>query len=95
MFDHNVLVAAGLKPRHVSRIVGVSRVTASNWLRGIAKPHKLLEEKANALHDAAATGIENGELPVSATLPPEEVSVRTVAVIMRLLKSLEESETNS
>lgn len=95
MFDHNTLVEAGLKPRHVSRLVGVSRVTASNWLRGVARPHKLIQDKANLLQQAVELGVESGELPVSTSLGPEETSVKTVSVVRRNIKIIEEDQNKN
>jgi transcriptional regulator with XRE-family HTH domain len=95
MFDHNLFTQAGLKPRHVSRLVGVSRVTASNWLRGVAKPHKLIEDKTQLLQSAIKTALDDGDLPVSDRLSAEEASVKTVAIVKRHVKQIEEEQNPS
>ena len=95
MFDHNLFTQAGLKPRHVSRLVGVSRVTASNWLRVVAKPHKLIEDKTQLLQSAIKTALDDGDLPVSDKLSAEEASVKTVAIVKRHVKQIEEEQNPS
>lgn len=87
MYNFENVVTAGIKPRHVTRLVGVSRVTASNWLRGVTQPHHFVGPKAQALIDAVDSAIEAGELPVPHQLPPDEQSVRTVSVVRKYMES--------
>lgn len=92
------LNAAGVKPRHISRLMGVSRVTASNWVRGVTQPHSLVEAKAGVMKAAISLALEDGKLPVSDKLPPDERSVRTVSTVkkyMDRIKTLDaDPETN-
>lgn len=90
MFDNSVLQEAGLKPRHIHRLVGVSRVTASNWLRGKTQPHHLAMDKATQLLDAVKAAMSDGRLPVSDKLSIEERSVRTVAIVKKYMETVEE-----
>lgn len=60
---------AKLGARHIARLVGVSRVTASLWLNGHCKPHVLLQEKVNLLAVKVADALASGKLPI-----PEGVS---------------------
>lgn len=83
-----VMKTAGVKPRHIHRLVGVSRVTASNWIRGTTKPHSLVSHKAKVLYDAVALATEDGLLPVSDMLTAEEQSVKTMSVIKRYMDRL-------
>lgn len=60
---------ARLESRHVAKLIGVSRVTASLWLNGHSKPHVLLHEKVNLFADAVSKATDAGKLPI-----PEGVS---------------------
>ncbi len=55
---------AGLGARHIAKLVGVSRVTASLWLNGHCKPHVLLQEKVNLLAESIAGALASGKLPI-------------------------------
>jgi len=92
MFNNKLLVDAGLKPRHLARILNVSRVTASNWLRGKSQPHSLLADKAILLVNAVEAAVEAEELPVSKNLPTDEASVKTVSVTTRYMAMMENAE---
>lgn len=86
--DPDVLVAAGVKPRHIVRVLEVSRVTASNWLNGLARPSPGLTEKATRLMRAVAQATEDGQLPVPATLPSDERNVATLAILRRYYRDM-------
>lgn len=60
---------AGLRPKHLAPILGVSRVTASIWLNGHGEPHVLLKKKVDALAALVSKAIEARKLPI-----PEDVS---------------------
>lgn len=92
MFDPVKLRDAGLKPRHVAHLLGVSRVTASNWLRGVTAPHRLIQDRTEALAKAVQQAVDDKKLPVSDKLLPEERSVRTVALVRRYMDALERDE---
>lgn len=81
MLNFETAVEAGLKPRHVTRLLNVSRVTASNWLRGVTQPHPFIQEKAQELLDAVSAALEDGALPVPHQMPPDEKSVKTLSIV--------------
>ena len=85
MYDFELLREAGIKPRHIHRLIGVSRVTASNWLRGVTQPHALVKKKADLLVASVVAAMEDGKLPVPDSLPADEKSVRTVATVKRYM----------
>lgn len=60
---------AKLASRHIAKLLGVSRVTASLWLNGHTSPHVLLQEKVMQLADAVSKATQQGKLPM-----PEGVS---------------------
>lgn len=95
MFDNVLLKEAGLQPRHIHRLIGVSRVTASNWLRGQTKPHHLVKSRAELLFSAVERAVADGRLPVSSQLPPDEKSVRTVAIVKKYMDTVNEAEDTS
>lgn len=84
-FDGAILKSAGVQPRHVHRLIGVSRVTASNWLRGQTKPHALVRDKAELLMSAVSSALNDERLPISDSLPPDERSFKTAAIIKRYM----------
>jgi len=92
MFDYELVREAGVKPRHISRILSISRVTASNWLRGVTKPHHLVKAQAAQLSQAVKLATEAEELPVSDQIPPEERSVKTVSIVKRYLMEIDADE---
>ena len=91
MFDYELVKSAGLKPRHIHRLLNVSRVTASNWLRGATQPHHFMREKTDMLMAAVQAAVKDEKLPVPDSLPPDERSVRTVAVVKRYMTILQET----
>lgn len=56
---------AGLGPAELSKLLRVSRVTASLWLNGRHRPHHLLEERVDLLLRAVEDALAAGELPLS------------------------------
>ena len=54
---------AGLRPKHLAAVLGVSRVTASIWLNGHGKPHVLLLDKVSDLAERVSHSMSVGELP--------------------------------
>lgn len=55
---------ARLASRHIARLLGVSRVTASLWLNGHSNPHVLLHEKVMQLAEAVSKMTDEGKLPI-------------------------------
>lgn len=60
---------AGLRPKHLAPILGISRVTASIWLNGHGDPHVLLRKKVDTLAALVMKALDAGKLPI-----PEDVS---------------------
>lgn len=61
----------GLTPQHVADYVKVTRITASGWFNGHAKPHKILEDRMKSFFSALESAISCGALP-----PPADVGQR-------------------
>jgi hypothetical protein len=79
---------AGIKPRHVTRIIPVSRVTASNWLRGVSTPRQVtFRAIVDSLMQAARDAVDAKELPVPSDMPADEKSVRTLATLKRRMRA--------
>lgn len=57
----------GVAPKHLSKLLGINRVTASNWINGHAAPHPMLDKKAAAVLKAIEAAAEAKELP-----PPKD-----------------------
>lgn len=77
---------AGLTPTDFSRLLGISRVTASLWFNDRAKPHHLLANKLKKLLDAIRAAVEAGDLPSPEGLTREERSAHITKVMSRHLK---------
>jgi hypothetical protein len=91
VFNSETLREAGLQPRHIHRLIGVSRVTASNWLRGKTSPHHLVKDRADGLMAAVQNAVDDGRLPVPSNLPPDERSVRTVAIVKKYMDAVNDA----
>lgn len=65
----HALKKAGFRVTEVSKLMKVSRPTASNWYRGAHGPHVLVQRKLDKLVDATEKALEAGELPI----PPNVV----------------------
>ena len=86
MLDRKTLLDAGVMPRHITRVIGVSRVTASKWLNGKAQPDPLREPLVEKFTNAVRQAMKDNVLPVSKMLPYSEREVRTIAAIMERMK---------
>jgi predicted transcriptional regulator len=76
------LIDAGLKPRHVARLLHVSRGTVSHWLNGRNPPNRWITEGVQALAATVAKLVEDGKLPVRAgQLTPSEVDAKTYFLV--------------
>ena len=93
-WDPETLRRAGLEPRHIARVVGIHPVTASNWLCGNRRPHRLMGAEAARLMRAVSTALADQTLPIERheTMPPDEWSVRTFATLKRYYRAAQESE---
>jgi hypothetical protein len=63
--------AAGLTPQHVADFVRVTRITASSWFNGHAKPHSILADRIESFMEAVARATKAGTLP-----PPVDITAR-------------------
>lgn len=78
---------AGVETRHVARMVGVHKVTASVWMCGHKKPGKLRAPKAARLMTAIEAALADKALPIpKENYPPDEWSVRVVATLQRYMR---------
>lgn len=82
------LIAAGIKPRHIQNVMQISRVTASNWLRGTSHPHHLLTERYEEFCGAVQAAVDAGELPVATEFSTMEADMRVVSVLKKHLRDL-------
>jgi transcriptional regulator with XRE-family HTH domain len=57
----------GVTPKHLARLLGINRVTASNWVNGHSSPHPILHKKASKLLLAAQCASLDHSLP-----PPKD-----------------------
>lgn len=81
-FDRELAAQAGVKAKHLARLLGVSRYTANNWLSGRRNPHDLLAKPVANFMQALNSAVDEGDLPLTDdTLLPEERSVRLMDII--------------
>ncbi len=64
----SVFYRAGIGPGVLAKLMGVSRVTASQWVNGHAEPHRLLKERVDSLLTKVNYAVSHGRLPL-ATYP--------------------------
>lgn len=72
---------AGLKLKEIGSIVGVSHTTAGLWMRGQRNVHYLLEEKVSDVVSAVDEAVQDGKLPLSATVPPDARLEKITAIV--------------
>jgi DNA-binding XRE family transcriptional regulator len=60
--------AAGLTPQHAAAFIGVTRVTASTWFNGHAKPHVILADRVAKFTNAVERAVADGKLPAPVDL---------------------------
>lgn len=67
-FDANILKQAGITPGVAAKLIGVSRVTASQWYNGHVQPHRLLESRVANFMRTVQAALDQKLLPLPA--PP-------------------------
>jgi predicted transcriptional regulator len=86
-WDAEKVRRAGLQPRHIAHLLGVTTGTARNWLHGNFKPHRLLRSTTDPFMRAIETALADDALPITAPgLMPEECSAATLAAVRRYLQ---------
>lgn len=64
MYDFSILSTAGITPGMAAKLVGVSRVTASQWINGHAQPHRLLGNRVHEFLRLVKLALDQGKLPL-------------------------------
>jgi transcriptional regulator with XRE-family HTH domain len=85
-FDVRLLEQAGLRPRHIQRILGVSRPTASQWMNGKKRPHVLLASKIEPFMAAVKRALEDGKLPCTEDIPRNERTTRVLSTLREYMR---------
>ena len=78
-----IMSASKLGQSDVARLLGVSRITVYNWLKG-GEPHKLLRTKVYKLFGALDRATEAGDLPIL-DRKLDERNTKLVAIVRRHL----------
>jgi hypothetical protein len=65
MHDFTICNAAGIKPGVVAKLIGVSRVTASQWCNGHAQPHRLLDGRVQEFLAIVHAAVDWKMLPLT------------------------------
>ena len=65
-------ISAGIKPRHVAKLLDISRVTASQWLNNHTTPHPLLRSRVKLLLESIDKAVVAGHLPPHKQLRGQE-----------------------
>jgi hypothetical protein len=79
--DFSVFEKAGVRPRHLSKVLTVSRVTASNWLNGKSVPHTMIHDKVADVYARVAELIDSGDLPLPQNYPSNEVNPKILSLL--------------
>lgn len=82
----DTFIAAGLRPKHLSPILGISRVTASIWLNGHGNPHVLLHKKVANLAHLVSKAVDSGKLPIPADVSKSD-EVKYLQTILSEIKT--------
>lgn len=81
-FNKDLAEQAGVRSKHIAKLVGVSRYTANSWLAKRHTPHAFLSARVSRFMAAVKGALDAGELPVEdTTLLPEEASVRLLQIL--------------
>jgi hypothetical protein len=62
--NFDVLKEAGITPGMTAKFCSVSRVTASQWHNGHAKPHHLLTDRVSEYLRLVREAVDQGKLPL-------------------------------
>ena len=62
-WDADLVRRAGLETRHIAKLMGIHKITASNWLNRDITPNRFLRDKVSRLMEALELGLEDGTLP--------------------------------
>lgn len=80
---------AGISPSELSRLLQVSRVTASLWLNGHARPHHLHEHKIQRVLLAIRRATKKGKLPLSPDIHRTERDYQLSRAVLEALEEIE------
>ncbi len=84
MYDFTVLKQAGITPGLTAKLVDVSRVTASQWCNGHAKPHRLLEKRVTNYLRLVKLAVDQKLLPLNPHPGRKLLLVETAKVIRQV-----------
>lgn len=76
-------IKAGIAPRHISTKLGISRVTASNWLNGHTQPHRLLMGVVVELLANVSAAVAAGDLPAPRDLKGPALDIHIYRVLLK------------
>jgi DNA-binding transcriptional regulator YdaS (Cro superfamily) len=95
MHNFDIVKQAGITPGIVARLVGVSRVTASQWVNGHAKPHKLLESRVAEFLAIVAAGVEQKLLPVTPYPGRKNIMTATSAALVQAARQRQAAKNDT
>ena len=90
MFNVTLLKQAGIGPGIAAKLVGVSRVTASQWYNGRVKPHTLLTARVETFMSDVQAALDQKLLP----LPSYPGRKNLHAAISAALESAKQTQTS-
>lgn len=85
MFDK--VVSVGIKPRHIAKILEISRVTASQWLNHHTEPHPLLKNKVRRFLESVDKAVADNKLPPPLHYRGQEENTYICATVSEYMKS--------
>jgi hypothetical protein len=77
--------AAGIAPRHLTKLMKATRASASSWLNGRRHPSKDAEERLIAIAGAAEMALRHGYLPIPDSVKPRQRDKLLVEALQRYL----------
>lgn len=66
--DFSILSVARMGPSDLAKVLGVNRVTVSQWVNGHSEPHSMISDRVQATLDDVRQAVSAGKLPVPYTV---------------------------
>lgn len=85
--DFEIVARAGLAQGEFAKILGVSRLTAHNYINGLTKPHRMVEKRIAKVLDLLTKLVVAKKLPSSVPMSDRASRVRMIEKLDEFIKS--------
>jgi DNA-binding XRE family transcriptional regulator len=87
MMDLSPFTRAGLRQGEIGQLVGVTQTTVGLWMRGKRSPHFLIAPRIAPILSAVESAVDDGALPLKATVPREQRLAKIKRVVNKHLRA--------